>query len=191
METQNIVLEYLRVVLTWPPILLILISILIFNFKLEIKELLGRVKKIYGLEINQKEADPILQEENIQFTYQELEELKDDFNKKEGDIESLKESITLLLHRLEIYEFAYLNLFLVTNTKYALLWFYNQPNYSSTKENFVHSFQLVEYIQNEMPEKESIVNVLLQNQLLILENAPLLTVTEKGERLLKHIEFIS
>lgn len=86
-------------------------------------------------------------------------------------------------------DFTYLNLALVLNTKNALLWFYLQPSQSSTRENFMNTYGLPPQIINPILEKEVIVNVLLTSELLKLENG-MLTVTDKGEKFLRFINFL-
>lgn len=106
---------------------------------------------------------------------------------KEKDLEAYKSIVQDLLKRVRIYEFAYLNLFLVHNSKFALWWFYQQA--SITKEVFINTFPIPPEITDAEAQKEIIFSVLLSNELIVCQNS-LCLITDKGKDFLRHIGFI-
>jgi hypothetical protein len=106
---------------------------------------------------------------------------------KEKAIEGYQGIVKALLERMKIYEFAYLNLFLVFNSKLALWWFQQQG--SVTKDLFKSTFPLPDTVQNPEQEREVIFSVLLSNG-LIEYTGQLCTVPEKGQEFLRSIGFL-
>ena len=160
---HEVIITYLRIILSWPPMVLVISIIFILKFSSSIKTFLGNIfsLKIGSVEISQKQ-----------------EETNKDILEKRGIALTEKES----------YEFKYLSLFLVFNTRRALLWFYKSSNNSSTKNNFTNSYDLPPQIDNPEVEKEAIFNALLTNQLLEQKDS-LFCVTEKGKRFLKYLGY--
>jgi len=110
---------------------------------------------------------------------------------KEKLIIELQKYIQELFKLIKFYEFSYLNLYLVYNSKLALWWFYVQNiNHSATKQIFILSFPLPEQIINPNIEKEAIFNALLSNGLIENVSSDLYRVTLKGEEFLKFIGLI-
>jgi hypothetical protein len=110
---------------------------------------------------------------------------------KEKLIIELQNYIQELFKLIKFYEFSYLNLYLVYNSKLALWWFYVQNiNHSATKQIFIFSFPLPEQIVNPEVEKEAIFNALLSNGLIENVSSDLYRVTLKGEEFLKFIGLI-
>lgn len=109
--------------------------------------------------------------------------------KKDKEIELTNQRNALIYYyeRSELYEFAYLSLYLVPNSKSALLWFYNQ---SSTKENFMLQFRFPILIAYPHREREVIFSTLLVNG-LIEQAGVLFKISEKGIKFLKYIRYIS
>jgi len=137
-----------------------------------------------------------LQEQGITLSQEQVQHLDEVFNNlskeketKEQEIANKDQAIKYFAERAELYEFAYLSLYLVFNSKLALLWFYNQISNSSTKENFTSQFILNSQVINPFAEKEAIFNALLVNGLLE-QNGILFKTSEKGIRFLKHNKFI-
>lgn len=212
MEVAKLVLEYLKVVLAWPVVGLICFLLFVLLFKAAIRNLIDRIKKIYGVEVGQKEQkealapneadDKIansLEQGGVTLTTEQLQALEAEFNKltettnqQTEEIQNKDELIKYAIQRAELYEFAYLQRVLVANTQLALLWFYAQPMHSSTKENFMHSYKLPEQISDQEGEKEAMMNALIVYELIDSKvNPALFAVTQKGERFLKALKLIS
>lgn len=201
--------EILEVIFSWPVIFLVIFLIFVWKFKESIKLFLENIAsiKVGPFEANQRQGKITeekieekitenLQEQGITLTKEQLQELDNLFNnlskeKESKDIEiaNQDQAIKYLAEKAELYEFAYLSLYLVHNSKLSLRWFYYQPTNSSTKENFILQFVLPPQIINPLGEKEAIFNALLVNG-LIEQNEALFKVSEKGIRFLKHIKFI-
>lgn len=205
----EIILNYITVVLSWPVIFFAISLIFICKFKKSIKSFLENIAsiKVGPFEANQRQSqdskedieDQIsesLQQKGITLTDNQIKELENEFNnltkekeEKDAKIKNQSEIIKYLVERSEIYEFAYLSLSLVYNTKLALRWFYLQVSNSSTKENFMAQFNLPGQIVNPWAEKEAIFNALLTNGLLE-QIGSLFKVSEKGIRFLRYVKLI-
>jgi len=85
--------------------------------------------------------------------------------------------------------FLYLDIFLVPNTKSALMWFFN--NSSSTKSLFSTVFELPANIEDIDAQKEIIFNVLLNNALIIKSDSDQYMITDLGRDFLRHIGYLS
>lgn len=83
------------------------------------------------------------------------------------------------------FEFAYLNLYLVWNTKIALATLSSTP---STQGQFISYYPLPKEVINPEAEKNAILQSLVESLLINIDpTSRLITVTEKGERFLKSI----
>jgi len=202
MGINQIILEYLRVILSWPLLTFILLIIFLFKFANSIKVFLENLRSLKAgpfefiqqqkppEEINKKIEDK-LEESGITLTKKQLKQIEETFEtlsrekqNKEFQISKQEEVIRYLAERAELYEFLYLNLYLVYNSKIALFWFVN----SSTKDNFIYSFPLPPQIVNQTAEKEAIFTVLLSNG-LIEQDEFLFKISEKGKRFLKFLGY--
>ena len=150
--------DYLALLLSLPVAIFIISIIFFYKFSEAIKTFLqnSRLTGLGGATIDRAQTQPTTTEENI------------DINEQ----------------RAEYYEFSYLNLFLVQNSKNALIWFYSQPNHSSTKNNFMNSYQLEGNFPNPQVEKETILNVLIQADLISRQDESFL-ISRKGEKFLR------
>lgn len=211
METREIidlVLNFLEIIISWPFSFGLVSLIFVYKFSQEIKKFLNDVVSIKagGFEAHRQsefigkdlkeEIGENLENQGIVITPQQLDELEENIanlskerDEKEKEVLDKENSVKYYQEKAEVYEFAYLSIFLVENSKKALNWFYKQFNYSSTKENFLGNFLLSADINDPQREKEAIFNALLVNQLIILQEG-LYVVTEKAERFLKYIGFI-
>jgi hypothetical protein len=100
-----------------------------------------------------------------------------------------REAVSYLRERADFFELQYLSLYLVQNSRAALLWFYSQPERASTREYFFTQFDPPTAVPDLAREKEIIFNVLLVQGLLDQQGA-VLRLAEKGVRLLRHIKLI-
>lgn len=209
-EILEIILEYTKTFFSWPVAFFIIALIFIVKFKDSIKLFLENIAsiKVGPFEASQRQTkgpeekieDQItenLQEQGITLSKEQFQQIDDAFNNlskeketKEQESANKDQIIKYFVERSELYEFAYLSLYLVANSKLALLWFFNQPSSSSTKENFIAQFILPPQIINPFAEKEAIFNALIVNGLLE-QNGILFKVPEKGIKFLKHVKFIT
>lgn len=208
-EVVEIILEYIKVFLSWPVIFLIVALLFIFKFKESIKLFLENIAsiKVGPFEASQRQAkipeekieDQLtenLQEQGITLSKEQIQQLDEAFNNlskeketKEQEIADKNQAIRYFAERAELYELAYLSVYLVYNSKLALFWFYNQTSSSSTKENFISQFILFGQVNNPFAEKESIFNALLVNELLE-QNGALFKISEKGIKFLRYNKLI-
>lgn len=210
MEKIKITIEFLKTILTWPVAFGLICLIFIFKFTEEIRNFLNDVISIKagGFEAHRQSQTDMydgdikerietnLESQGIFLTQEQFNNLEENITNlskekqaKESEVLEKDELIKYYQERAEVYEFAYLSNFLVENSKKALLWFYGQSNFRSTKENFLISFLLPVSITNPEKEKEVIFNALLNNQLIILEDG-LYAITYKGEAFLKYLGLI-
>jgi len=123
----------------------------------------------------------------------------DEFNKLLEDAvqESLsdKNKIKELETRLETvvglwktYMFSFLKLYLVPNSKIALLWLYNHPN--STKEMLKLNIYLAPQILTPDIEREAIFNTLISNFLITKDNRDLYMITILGQEFLVFVGLV-
>lgn len=160
----EIIPRYLEILISWPMAISVVGLFFFMNFKEEIKDFLINMKsfKAGAFEATRQGA---------------------------GDIVKNERSVpTEPVEKAEFFEFEYLKLALVQNSKFAVWWFYNYPSHSSTRENFMSSFSLPSEI-NTVGEKEAIFTILLSTG-LIKEKGTLFEVSDKGEKFLKYINLI-
>lgn len=192
----TLIKDYLSVVLSWPVMVLVLGLLFIFKFAQSIEDFLknSNLRKAGPLEFEQRQQGPTSKEieekaaGEVNLTQGQLQQIEQAFQEKETQLANKDEVIKYLLERAELFEFAFLNLNLVYNTKVALMWFYLQTGHSASKENFISLYILPPNIPNPEIEKEAIFNALVVNQ-LIQPNGNIFQVTEKGERFLRYLGF--
>jgi len=202
MNINQIILEYLRIVLSWPPLVFILAIVFLFKFSNSIKTFLENLRSLKAgpFEFSQQQKPPQeiekkveekLEESGITLNKEQLKQIEETFETlskekedKEVRISQQQEVIRYWVERAELYEFLYLNLYLVYNSKAALLWFINP----STKDNFIYSFFLPPQIVNQIAEKEAIFNALLSSG-LIEQDGLLFKISGKGKRFLKFLGY--
>lgn len=192
---------YFELLFSWPVAISIIGLIFIFKFSQSVKIFLENLNflKVGPVEAGQRQQPTTskdieekvtenLEQQGITLTTQQLQQIDQAFQEKETLLTNKDKTIKYLLERAELFEFSYLTLSLVYNTKVALMWFYLQLLHSSTKENFINSYILPFNITDPLAEKEAIFNALLTGQLLE-QNGSLFNVTEKGKRFLKYLGF--
>lgn len=192
----TLVKDYLSIILSWPIVVLALGLIFLFKFSQSIEDFLknSNLRKAGPLEFEQRQQGPSskdIEEKaavGINLTQGQFQQIEQAFQEKETQLANKDEAIKYLLERAELFEFAFLNLNLVYNTKVALMWFYLQTGHASTKENFIALYILPPNIPNPEIEKEAIFNALFVNQ-LIQQNGNLFEVTDKGKRFLQYLGF--
>jgi len=169
----EIILNYLKVIISWPLVGIIFLC----KFYDSIRKFLEgtRLRKFGPAEFEEKQ-------EKVE-SPTEKESLKRD---KETDIEKKDRLIQLLTQRNEFYEFSYLNLFFVLNTKSVLLWFYKRAQ--ATKDLYNLEFQ------QQIPDpkqREIIFNVLIYYKVIeTTDGGEVFKISEKGIKFLKFIKSI-
>ncbi len=206
----KLIQSYLSIFLSWPVIILIVSLVFIFKFSESLKIFLENIKsfKAGPVEVSQhqrtsspqdieKEVVENLQEKGITFTKEQLNNIEQHINNLSNQIQTTTtesqnkdQLIKFLAERAELFEFAYLNYYLVFNTKQALLWFNIMPLKTSTKENFIQNCFLQIQVPNVLAEKEAIFSALLVNNLIQVTDQQVYIRAEKGERFLRSIGFI-
>ncbi len=199
------ILEYLKILLTWPVAVFLLGYIVIHRFSREISQFLRNATsfKAGPVEVkSQVESDILAQgneevdrqdfsKDGVTFSKEELEKLTDEYNKlledraqKDKTIDDSRAFISFLVQSVEKYEFLYLNLYLVPNTKFILKWIASEIRV--TKNYFDAT---MEKLKIDNYEREAILNALLNNGLVEQEesNSIYYKITEKGQRFLKFI----
>lgn len=206
-EDFQMINTFLGIILSWPVAVLIICLVFFYRFSKQISAFLENISTVkWGSFEAQRQGDKQSATENVtektnedlaaqgitltNAQWQHIENLVNELtttqNQQSLTIQQYQEALKATFERAENFEFAYLNLALVLNSKFALLWFKAQPSKSSTKQNFCLVFQLPPQIFDHNTEKEAIFNVLLANA-LITQNGELFTISEKGEKFLKHI----
>ena len=210
-EGWILIKDYLEIILSFPAIILIISLLFIFRFSDSIKVFLENIKsfsvgpvdvtqysKKNDIDIEKEIQDNLtekgltltLNEEQINNIESHINNLSSEVETKTSELQNKDETIRYLIERAEIYEFAYLNYFLVFNTKSALLWFNNNATLGATQDYFLQVFILTGNILNPLGEKQAIFSTLLANG-LIFQDGVLFKITDKGARFLKSIKFIN
>lgn len=209
-EEYELVRKYLQTFFSWPVVIFIIITWFISRFSESIKIFLENIGSLKAgpIEItqNQRTSTPQdinrevvenLEERGTTFTSQQLNSIEQHINNLSNQVQTATaesqnkdEIIKYLAERAELFEFAYLNYYLVFNTKQALLWFNSINLKTSTKENFFFSCLLQIQALNVQAEKEAIFNALLVNGLIHLAHQQTYKIAEKGERFLKYIGYV-
>jgi len=206
-EIIKIIPEYFKAILSWPVAILILSLIFIFRFSEEIKEFLkharffkagpveiesqAEIAKVAKSKKHTRRINQDLQHRGVTLNEEQIKQLETEFTKlteessaKDREIKNKEQLINYLIYRSELYEFLYLSLFLVQNSKFVLLWFYSQVG--ATKELFALNFQ--SSIVSPL-EREAIFNALLNNGLIELSGLSY-KISEKGIRFLRFVGLI-
>lgn len=200
-EAHGVIIEYCKIFFSWPVIVLVLGLIFVFKFSSSIGKFLENVRAFkvgpfeataQGLNIVKDELGEKLKEDGeilskeqrkiIEDQLASLSMLTEEQAKKLAEKEGF---VRYLVTRSEFFEFAFLFLYLVPNTKRALRWFSGVGGV--TNEFFVINFRLLTYIPDPYPEKQAILNALLSAQLIKSEGGQY-KITNKGVRFLVFLD---
>ena len=143
LEYHQIVVEYLKIFLNYPAVLLI-VSIIFFtkfstsidyfirNLRIKYKEFEAFSQQAKNISPDESLNPDALGSDLLSLSKQDaqeiaagIENLKNDSQTKQGKIDELQEVVTLLANRAEYFEFIYLNSVLIENTKLVLRDLYN------------------------------------------------------------------
>lgn len=182
MEIAELILNYLKVLLTWPVISSIVFLVFIFQFKEDLKALILRIAKIKlpgGAELTTPQSMRLEENENKTLPKTGTESL--DQKLPDGLTSYQRDTVEKLVnsHKATSYlwEYRYLNLYLVPNTQIVLDWLINlkQPiDYS-----FYDSFWLPSI--SSATERNAIISALETHHLIQQNSSGLITVTPKGK----------
>lgn len=180
----------IKIFTNWPVPTVVGIVIFFLIFKRQISDLLTRIKKVgkNGVLLTQEVSS--IDKEKIK-----LEEIKYALEtrgiKNKEDLEKTFElyekEITALHQQVKFWFFSYLNLYLVYNSKVALLTFKNFP---MSKEAFKKLFYLPPEIPNPEKEKEIIFSTLSQFKLIEEKGNGVYFISLLGEEFLKFIGWL-
>ncbi|MBI2356775.1 hypothetical protein HYV12_01865 [Candidatus Dojkabacteria bacterium] len=199
-QQVELIARLLSVFLSWPIIALIFIII----FRLQLAQFLQNLQFIKAPGFEATSQPPSIQSESVEesvtisteergvnLTSEQIATIENYLRTQNDQIEANNETIKYLAIRSEIYEFSFLGLYLVPNSKLALAWIKSQGRI--TKEFFYNNFRLIQqnlvqaYIPNAYrAEKENIFNALITNDLIQIEGE-IITITAKGDRFMEFI----
>ncbi|MCG8430929.1 MAG: hypothetical protein MJA29_07140 [Candidatus Omnitrophica bacterium] len=182
MEIAKLILDYLKVLLTWPVVFLIVALIFIFKFKEDLKALILRIAKIKlpgGTELTTPQSKRLKEEELKTLPKTDTESLAQML--PDGLTSDQRDAVEKLLssHKATSYlwEYRYLNYYLVFNTQIVLDWFIglNQPiAYSFYDSTWLPTI-------SSANEREAIITALQAHHLIQQDTSGLITVTPKGK----------
>ena len=183
MEIANLVLEYFRVLLTFPVLTSVVAVIFIFTFTEDIKALLLRVATIKlpgGTEVSMPQSNVPDSEQELESTSETgqrfIEEIIDGLNQeKQKEIGQL---VSMYIGHAELWEFRYLNYFLVPQTQRVLDWFVRYTNSAYVSYDAIW----LPYIPSAN-DRQQIFNVLQAHRLVSYDaSSGMITITDKGRR---------
>ena len=205
MEYNPIAIEYLKVFLGWPAVVLLLLAIFFSRFYSAIDYFIRNMKVKYkDVEATSQQAKNImpdgtrttdeneaevvsLSRQDVQVIAENINTLHADNQTKQQTIDALRDLVFQLANRSEIFEFKYLNGLLVLNTKIVLRDLYNIGPMS--RDSLIRSIFVPASVIDKLSEQLAIHSALLVNG-LIEEEGSIVKVSEKGERYLKFIGLI-
>jgi hypothetical protein len=197
MTIAQIILGFLKTLLSWPAVLFWISLIILIKYvrtiEIFIEEITKKITKLkYGKfeaellqqKVSEKDGSP--KEEDLVMK-ERIENLLKEKDESRGQIEKSKEIIKYLEGRVKGFEFAYLSLWLNPNSKRALQWF--SPGH--TKKEFIEQFKILpikifQSVEDAKNEKEVIFNALSANRLIISQSDGRFIPTEKGKELLNY-----
>ena len=128
-----------------------------------------------------KEFRKLLKRLNVK-NFNEFNKLLEDVVKEgltdKSKINKLETRLEAVTNLWKFYMFSYFNLYLVANSKLALLWLYHKP--AKTKEMFKLSILVSPNVSSPDLEKEAIFNALLSNNLIFKDSRDLYSVSDIG-----------
>jgi hypothetical protein len=173
----TLLVEYLKVFLSWPPILLLIVICLVRNFRAEIGRLIDRVRRLSGggaavdLEVQRSDVAAAVTKTTLA-------------EGQEGGPSPVQATPALGADHAETWEFRYLNYFFVWKTQLVL----NAIAAGQIKSVSDFQQKLAEAGIAE-PERSTIMNVLILHGLLEGDGAEL-KLTDKGQRYVENPERI-
>ncbi len=181
MEIATLVLQYLTVLLTAPPLLSIVAVVFMFKFAEDIKVLLLRVAKIRlpgGAEFDTPQSRRTVDEEPgpaPETGEIPVEGIPPDLTPEQQQV--IAQLVRAHIATAYLWEYRYLNYFLARGTQLALDWFVGLPQ--PTNYAYYDSFFLP--IAHSARERQAILNALQAHHLVTCDgNTNTITITPKG-----------
>ena len=165
MDIARLVLEYFRVIASWPVAILVLGVVVLVKFKIPITALIDRIASIRlpgGSELMTPQPAPIATDQDS----------------PTADAAALASE----RERGYLWEYRYLNQFLVPATQTVLDWLTNRP---SPPSYATYDSWLLPVVPNPS-ERGAIINALSTHHLIQLDHNQLISVTQKG---LEYLQF--
>ncbi len=165
-------IEFMKIFASWP----VITCVLFFIFKRPISDL---ILKLSSVTAKYKDTSVKIESqkgiEDLKIPYNEADILSKTADRKLDD-EELKDIIQTLIKGNKLWEFKYLDYFLVPTTKETLHCFYRSKESISYYDNSKFPPRI------SMKEKNIIISVLLKHDLVKLENTSkgLFSITDKG-----------
>lgn len=172
-------IEFLKVILSIQVIAGALCLFFFFKFEKEIKKYIDRIAKVTapgGTEVSTPQptkADKESADKSVPLNPAEEEKIPTTLENNE--LEQVKILISDERARARVWEYNYLNYFLVHNSQLVLNWFSSCD--TPVSEQLFHSFWAPAIL--DLPERKTIVSVLESHYLIIIESG-LITISPKG-----------
>lgn len=164
MGKDQFALETAKLLLSWPVLTTVLIIIAFRSYSKEIRKFLGEVTNLKFGTFEAGQRQPVPPGNNYHESKTQAAGLSDSQNE------------------IKLWQFKYLSLYLVPNSKYALSWISQQGGVVPLK--FYTDFNLAYNPPNNTAEKQAILNA-LHSEGLITINTAMIQVTPLGQEFLK------
>lgn len=181
MDVAHLILEYVRVLLSAPPVIAVVVGSAIIGYRAQIGRLMDRIKRAkgWGVEID------ATQQERADATITAKDEPPpvptSDVSLPQG-IPLTPEQTEQIVHLIQseranaaLWEYRYLNLFLVRSTQIILDWFYELQRPVGIREFDTIWNPLIPDVN-----QRNTILVVLENQHLIQRTGDLIQITPKG-----------
>ena len=182
LEIAKLVLEYLRVLLTAPFLFSVVVVIFIYRFAEDIKALLLRVAKIRlpgGTEVNTPQSSRIIEEEaKSPPKTMEVSDQGIPAGLTSEQAQAIKQLIRSHIANAYLWEYRYLNFFLVRSTQETLDWLIGLSQETTAYAYYDSVFLPIIPSANE---RQAIINALQMHHLVMYdESSNVIAVTPKG-----------
>ncbi|MEI6640145.1 MAG: hypothetical protein WCL46_10525 [Chlorobium sp.] len=182
MDIAKLVIEYLKVLLSAPPLFSVVAIIFIFIFREDLKALILRIAKIKlpgGTEVSTPQSNQLAVEENKPAPERTVNEqvpvagLPADLTPQQRT--AVEQLIRLHIATSYVWEYRYLNYFLARGTQHVLDWLIGQQS-----TTYAHFESVWIPIIPSANERQAIITVLQAHHLTQQEGLGLIVITPKG-----------
>jgi len=183
MDKASMVLEYLKVVLTWPVLITVVALVFIFQFREDLKALILRIAKIKlpgGTELSTPQSTRLASEDNKPPPQSEPQAqpvvagLPNDLTPQQRDV--VEKLVRSHIATAYLWEYRYLNYFLARGTQMVLDWLIGLP-YPATYSYYDSTWLPLIPSANE---RQAIITALQAHHLIHQDTSGLITVNPKG-----------
>jgi len=181
MEIANLILEYLKVLLTWPVLLASVALVFMSQFREDLKSLILRIAKIKfpgGAEVSTPQSSRLAAEENKPAPEPNDQPLITGLpeNLTPQQTSQVEELIRSHIATAYLWEYRYLNLFLARGTQMVLDWLIGLTH--PVTDSYFDSTWLP--LIPSASERQAIITALQAHHLIQHDPSGLITVTPKG-----------